>query len=348
MRVAKNSFIIEISRKKMIDNYEYLVRKTGKKMIAVVKSNAYGIGLRETVMILNENGCDYFAVSREREIKSILNMGLSGIKILFLDILEDFIILKENKNIEMVVTDIEVLKSCIKQGISCLQLHIRLDFGFCRSGFKVDELERLIDFIQSKNLRFRGIMGHLFSADKDDMEIIEKQFTEIVEKIGKERFEVIHLLNSDGVENIQCEIATHIRCGQHIFGLQTKGKNNKNIKKVFELKGKIFDITEIGKSEYIGYSKINDLILKGYKRVGQVKIGYGDGFLRKYENIMSIINNKKYRVIHISMDVSFVVVDENIKNGDEVELFFDFEEIEEKESCEVLVNLNERIERVVK
>lgn len=347
--MLENRLILEINSNNLIKNYEYLLNKSQKQMIAVVKANAYGFGILEIVKILNKIGCNYFAVSRTSEINKILSLKINSLKILMLEVIEDFNILKNNKNIEMVVTDLELLKKLLNFGISPFQLHLRLDFGFARSGFKNFELPKLINFINKNNLKFKGIMGHIFSANLKDMNIISQNFTNIVTSIGKEKFEVIHLLNSEGTEKIKCEVATHIRCGQYLFGLQNQNINS-NICKIFKLKGIIFDIISIDNLKYIGYSKIKKLKLGNLNRVGQLKIGYGDGFLKDFENCNVLINNKPYKIIHISMDISFVIVDNEVKNGDEVEIFYNLNENEKKikkSSYEIFSLLNDRINKKV-
>ncbi|MBC2852213.1 hypothetical protein H5J22_12490 [Cetobacterium sp. 8H] len=83
-------------------------------------------------------------------------------------------------------------------------------------------------------------------------------------------------------------------------------------------------------------------------KIAKIRIGYGDGFSKRSENIMSIINNKKFKIVHISMDSSFVAVDESVKVGDEIEIFHDLQEAInhlEVPHYEFLSVINDRIER---
>lgn len=349
--MEKNDFIVEVNRDNLIFNYNYLRESQKKEIIAVVKANAYGHDITKVVPILKEAGCEYFAVARERETKKILDLKIPGIRILVLESVNDLELLKKEKNVEMTVIGLDVLKRCLEENIPTEQLHLKLDFGFARNGITLDKLEELESIIKEKNLKFKGIMTHLFSADKEDMLKIEEEFFKIVERLGRERFQVIHTQNSAGVLTIKGKGCTHIRCGTILLGLQEIGYFDPNIKRVFRLKGKVAGIKELKNLKYIGYEKKEDLDLGVFEKVAKIRIGYGDGLSKRSENIMSTINNKEYKIIHISMDTSFILVDDDVKVGDEVEIFRDLEKSMKHLKVphyEFLSCINDRIERKVK
>lgn len=345
-----NDFIVEVNRENLIYNYNYLRESQKKEIIAVVKANAYGHDIAKVVPILKESGCKYFAVARERETKKILDLKLEGIKILVLESVNDLELLKKEKSVEMTVISLDILKKCIDKGIPTDQLHLKLDFGFARNGITLDKLDELERFIKEKNLKFKGIMTHLFSAEKEDMEKIENEFFNIIERFGRDRFEIIHTQNSAGVLTIKGRGCTHIRCGTILFGLQEIGYFDPNVKRVFKLVGKVAGIKELKNLKYIGYEKKEDLNLEGFEKVAKIRIGYGDGLSKRSQNIMSIINNKEYKIIHISMDTSFILVDDDVKVGDEVEIFKDLDRAMEHLKVphyEFLSCINDRIERKI-
>lgn len=349
--MGKLNFKIEVNKENLLYNYSYLKRKTGKDIIAVIKANGYGHDIKKVIDILLDAECDYFAVAREREAEKIIDYISDKSKILILESIDNIEILKTKKNLEIVINSLAELERCLKKDIPLNQVHLKIDFGFGRNGIQLGELKELKRLIKDKNIYFRGIMSHLFSAELEDMKNIEEKFMDIILELGKERFEVIHLQNSAGVMSIEGKGCTHIRCGTILFGLQEIGYYDSNIKRVFRLVGPIEDIKEIDELKYIGYERKKDLKLGEYKKVGKIRLGYGDGFSKRGENIMSIINNKKYRIIHISMDTSFIAIDDSIKIGDEVEIFYDLEESMKYLGVphyEFISCINDRIERVIK
>ena len=68
---------INISLKKLKDNFNYYKNNTNKK-IAVIKDNAYGHGLVECAKALQEEGCDYFVVSMIEEALLLRENGIKG------------------------------------------------------------------------------------------------------------------------------------------------------------------------------------------------------------------------------------------------------------------------------
>lgn len=319
-------FKIKVSKENILHNYHYLKKFRNKDIIAVVKANAYGHGIENIVKFLSENGCEYFAVARECEAEKILSLKIKDIKIIILETVDELEILKNNENIHMVVNSFNDLLNLLDKGGSTEQLHIKLDFGFGRNGILEKDFFKLKELIENRNLKFKGLCTHVFAADYDDLISIEERFSKILKELGKDRFEIVHMQNSAGVMSVEGKFCTHIRCGTVLFGLQEIGYYIPSIKRSFRLDGKILDIKSIDDLKYIGYEKKENLNIGKYKKVAKIRLGYGDGFSKRSEGIMSIINNKKFKIIHISMDSSFILVDDSVKIGDEVEIFHDLEE----------------------
>lgn len=319
-------FKIKVSKENILHNYHYLKKFRNKDIIAVVKANAYGHGIGNIVKFLSENGCEYFAVARECEAEKILSLKIKDIKIIILETIDELEILKNNENIHMVVNGFNDLLNLLDKGVSTEQLHIKLDFGFGRNGILEKDFFKLKELIENRNLKFKGLCTHVFAADYDDLISIEERFSKILKELGKDRFEIVHMQNSAGVMSVEGKFCTHIRCGTVLFGLQEIGYYIPSIKRSFRLDGKILDIKSIDDLKYIGYEKKENLNIGKYKKVAKIRLGYGDGFSKRSEGIMSIINNKKFKIIHISMDSSFILVDDSVKVGDEVEIFHDLEE----------------------
>lgn len=319
-------FKIKVSKENILHNYHYLKKFRNKDIIAVVKANAYGHGIENIVKFLSENGCEYFAVARECEAEKILSLKIKDIKIIILETVDELEILKNNENIHMVVNSFNDLLNLLDKGGSTEQLHIKLDFGFGRNGILEKDFFKLKELIENRNLKFKGLCTHVFAADYDDLISIEERFSKILKELGKDRFEIVHMQNSAGVMSVEGKFCTHIRCGTVLFGLQEIGYYIPSIKRSFRLDGKILDIKSIDDLKYIGYEKKENLNIGKYKKVAKIRLGYGDGFSKRSEGIMSIINNQKFKIIHISMDSSFILVDDSVKVGDEVEIFHDLEE----------------------
>lgn len=261
--MGRDSFKIQLIQENIIHNFNYIREHTQKEIIAVVKANAYGHGLKEVVKILVGCGCNYFAVARESEALEILSLNIPSINILIFETIEDFSLLKKYKNLEMVINSIDELLELIKEKINFSQLHLKFDFGFARNGFIQNEIETIKNIVIKNNLHFKGAMTHFFNSDFNETIEIQNRSIESIKYIGDNYFDIIHSQNS-----------------------------------------------------------------------AATLLGLGDGFSKKNTNILCHINNKEYPIVHISMDTSFVLIDDSVNLGDIVEIYKNFD------SCSSFLNMN--------
>lgn len=350
-----NSFIMEISEKNLINNINYLKGKYKKEIIPVIKANAYGYGIELIAYSLYKNGYREFSVARLTEAMKILeNEVLNNCNILVFETIDQkyFSYIKNCNSIIITANSFEELKFLINNGISSKKIQLKIDFGFGRNGIETSKILELKNYIIEKNLKFNGIYSHLYATNFDEGKKLLEKFSEIVLFLGKEKFEMIHMQNSVGIlfYGIQ-SLMTHFRCGLFIFGLQEEGFFHEGIEQVFSLKGKVAGIRNIEESKYLAYTLKSDLNNQDYKNIVKIKIGYGDGFLKCNENSFCIINKKKYKILSITMDNTFIVGDDSICEGDEVILYPDLTLIRKNTGmhiCEILPLINSRIERVLK
>lgn len=346
-----NSMKLYLNKENLIHNIEYLKKYRGKEILPVVKANAYGHGMEEIVGILYENGQREFAVARYVEAERILKMNLKDVKILIFESIGDLELVKDKPELEISANTLKELKELIDFGIESKRIQIKIDFGFGRNGILLEEVERLKEYIAQKKLKFRGIYSHLFSVNYEEgLEYIEI-FHNILEKLGKDNFEMIHLQNSAGVLNFDCEDVTHLRVGMLIYGLQEVGFYDKNLRQVFSLEGEVAGIRDVSQNRYIAYGTKSELGFLDTKYIAKIKIGYADGYLKVNEGSGCIINNKEFPVVLVSMDNTFIEVDSSVKEGDKVILYHDISKCvahNKMNIYEMLTILSPRIERVIR
>ena len=204
--MGRDSFKIQLIQENIIHNFNYIREHTQKEIIAVVKVNAYGHGLKEVVRILVGCGCNYFAVARESEALEILSLNIPSINILIFETIEDFSLLKKYKNLEVVINSIDELLELIKEKINFSQLHLKFDFGFARNGFIQNEIETIKNIVIKNNLHFNESIE------------IQNRSIESIKYIGDNYFDIIHSQNSaatllglgDGFSKKNTNILCHI------------------------------------------------------------------------------------------------------------------------------------------
>ena len=348
--MGRDSFKIYINKDNIIHNFNYIKIASNKEVITVVKANAYGHGLIEIIPILIEAGCRYFAVARESEAMEILNLNFSNIKILVFETLEDLSLLNRHKNLEMIINSLDEFQEALDLKLDFNQLHLKFDFGFARNGIYDSQFEEIKNLVTSNNIFFKGAMTHFFASSPTEMLQIQKNLIEAINYIGKNRFKIIHSQNSAATLLNVGEGSTHVRCGISVLGMVDIGLIDNNIKRSWSLSGPVYNIKNFDHLDFIGYERIDDLNVGNFSKVAKIKLGYGDGFSKINTNICCNINGKTYQIIHVSMDTSFILIDDFVKEGDIVEIYKNFEESNKHLNMahyEYTTLLNKRIPRII-
>ncbi|WP_288304930.1 alanine racemase [uncultured Fusobacterium sp.] len=314
-----NSTKLFLSKNSLYHNVDYLKETKKKKLLPVVKANGYGHGMEEIVGALYFHGQKEYAVARYVEAERIRKMGLKDIRILVFESIGDYSLIENKEDIDISVNNINELKSALKYGIPSTRIQIKIDFGFGRNGIYPSEITELKKIIDKTEGKFRGLYSHLFAVNYEDGLLYIKQFNEIVDILGKDKFEMIHLQNSAATLTYDCKIVTHIRAGMLIYGLQDDGFYERNLKQIFSLESEISSIRNLENSKYIAYNlKKSDC---NAKHIAKIKLGYADGFLKSNEGSFCLIGNREYKILQVTMDNTFLEVDESIREGDSVLLY---------------------------
>lgn len=113
-----------------------------------------------------------------------------------------------------------------------------------------------------------------------------------------------------------------LRCGYNHIG-STKLPKGKEIrigyglyKDAIKIYEEIVYIRHVKKESYIGY----DYYTNSDCIVGIINIGYYDGLLKANSGRYVFINDKRYKILSICMNHTFILIDESIKEFDNVEI----------------------------
>ncbi len=277
-------------------NVKELFRFSNKRIIAVVKSDAYGIGVRYIAPILRELAeIDSFAVACVEEGVLLREMGVKREIIVLGGVLPEELQTFKEYGLTPVVSDIEHLKVIGKED---LKFHIKYDTGMGRLGF----VEEFID-----DPRVVGIMSHLSTpADRAfSLEQIEK-FRRIAGRYGRRGIKV-HLESSAGVI-YRVPFTTHIRVGLAIYGEKPLREYPIDLKPALSLRARLLSVKEVPEGFPISYGRT--YVTKGKTKIGVVAFGYADGLMKSLSNRGYLIHKDHRLPIlgNITMDMTVVDV----------------------------------------
>ena len=346
--------LLEINSKDLEYNIEKILKKAGEsKVIAVVKGNGYGLGLKEFSIFLVNHGIDYLAVSSVEEAVELANLNLD-VKILCMEatsVEEEIATLLENKIIITIgnYDSAFIVNKLAKEKNVKAIAHIKVDTGFSRYGFCYKDKEGIYKAIsKSTSILVEGVYSHFSSAyfaEKNYTNLQLSRFIEVKKYLEEKNVEIpmYHIANSSAFLTRDDVCFDAVRIGSAFLG-RISVKNTIELKRIGMLKSNVVELKEVDAGTPVGYS--NSVITKKKTKLAIVPIGYADGFnveiandtfkfvdklrilknnvmaLFKDNRIYVIINDTKYPVIgrvgmnHFTADVS----NSDVKINDEVKI----------------------------
>ena len=298
-KVISNNYktlnFIEIDSKKLLSNIGIVAKSSGgQKIFAVLKSNAYGHGLKQVAKILND--CPYvefiavdgyFEAAKTRDItkKKILVMGY---------ILPENFDLLDTKRCSLVIQSSDDLLRLSKLN-KAVNIHMELNSGMNRLGIHIEEIEDYLAVLSKyPKLHLEGVMTHLADADNemdnsftnDQVELFDAAVSKILKLGFKPQY--IHIAQTAGSVKADSKYANAIRLGIGSYGINPL--NNKDqmstelaaLKPVLELKSTIVKTIDLKKGDRVSYNGIYQA--KGNERIGVLPLGYYEGLDRRLSN----------------------------------------------------------------
>jgi alanine racemase len=294
-------------------------RALGRKVLtaecaAVVKANAYGLGLEQVTARLAKAGCKTFFVAdlaearrvrtRAREATIYVLDGFSSeAAAAFMEIEARPVI---NSTTELAEWDAFVAERNWRGGAA---LHV--DTGMNRLGIPIDEAAALAPRVQTENHGITLLMSHLACAEIGNHPLNATQIRLFHEVRLLFRGVPSSLANSSGIflsDSTHCDL---IRPGAALYGINpTPGRGNP-MQGVVDLSARILLVRSVGRGETVGYGAT--WTAKRAARIAVAALGYADGLPRAVSGADRprgvVVAGKQCPLVgRISMDLSCIDV----------------------------------------
>lgn len=260
----------EIDLAAMAANIDKIRDSTNKGIIAVVKCNAYGLGIEKITSFLDDK-VDGFAVA---DIDEALKVKSRKPVLILCPEISHEDIRKVKDNFIITVDNTIMLEKLT--GKPCT-VHILVDTGMNRFGINYNNVDKLITKIINEypNIKVDGIYTHLNhtrNAKYTNKQI--RMFKNVVKNYPFIRN--VHVYNSAGFLKYNSGdggFGNCIRVGNLIYGNLA---NEDGYKKVYSYKTRALSVYDVEKNCYIGYG--NKYKTKKRIRVGVLDVGFVHGF----------------------------------------------------------------------
>jgi alanine racemase len=372
--LVMSELIVDLSA--IADNWRCLDKYVGSSTHcgAVVKANAYGLGLEAVAKVLFSAGCTTFFVatlaegkalreyltplSRSSEAPRIFVLGGFSYDVTSGTCSSDWL---EFQLIPVLFSKEQVRRwanYCSRQ--ECLMSSaIKVDTGMHRLGIQPEELDQLIVEMTFSSANPVLLMSHLACADEPSHPLNQKQidcFSRCIAQV-KEVVPAIQcsLCNSAGIFLSNDLFFDVVRPGVALYGANSCLAKEIVMQPVIQLRLAVMQLKTIAKGESVGYGA--EFVAQRETRIAIVFGGYADGLLRSLGNLdYAFYAGKKVPLIgRVSMD-SMVFDVTDIANEDAqcpsfVELFAEGQTIDHVAQAagtiahEILAALGERYQR---
>ena len=360
--------IINLSNLKY--NYKNIRKKVkGAKVLAVVKADAYGHGVKESVTALNslEKIPEYFGVALTDE----------GIEVKKLRVKQPILIFEplSGENIHDIVKfgliptvfKDEHFRLLKKYSNRKIKVHIKVDTGMGRLGCKFEDSFSFIKRIASHEfIEIDGVYTHFATSDSSDKIFAKNQlekFRSLINNLKENQIQygLAHCANSGAILDMEDSYFDMVRPGISLYGYYPSLETTESIdlKPVMSIVSKIDSVKRFRKGESISYGRL--FYTNKETTIVTVPIGYADGYNRNLTNsTYAVIKGKHYpQVGRVTMDrIMFDVGDDKIKVGESITLLgrdkklkidaWDWSKVLNTIPYEITCGISKRVPRIYK
>ncbi|PLX25546.1 alanine racemase [Candidatus Parcubacteria bacterium] len=327
---------LEINKKNLLHNVEQFRKIAPNSQIwPVVKSNAYGHGLKEVVKVLDKDkNVSGFAVVNLDEAVAVNKISKKPIMVLsYFSWDKKGLVTANRHKISLPVYDYETIDQLNDLGKKLKKdfwINIKIDTGTTRLGFRAEEADKAIEHIRSKkHIKVFSMFTHYAESEAKDLTFSNQQLQRFNQVAGKYFDIKVHSACSAASINMENSQQDIIRLGISLYGLwpslaarQNGESQGIELKPVLRWKTKIIQLKDALAGDTVGYNRT-------YKceedcKIAVLPVGYNEGYSRLFSNQAEVlIRGQRYKVRgNICMNLCMLELpqDTDIKVGEEVVL----------------------------
>lgn len=338
-----------------------------RKVMAVVKSNAYGHGLLPCARLYERCGVDYFGVAYLEEGIQLRQAGIKTPILVLGGILNSQIHHYLDYDIDILASSVYKLEAIEEQARlrgKRARVHVKIDTGMERVGVHYYSATSLLErLISARDIELVGISSHFARQEEEDLAPTRLQLERFLEvcRFFEDRslpMPMRHIAATGAILQLPESHLEMVRPGALLYGIEPEEhlRGKIAVRPALSLSSTVVYFKVVKKGAGVSYS--HTWVAPEDTRVITIPIGYGDGFSRRLSNKGSVLlRDKRYPIVgRVCMDQMMVDIGKGeAHNGDEVILVGsqgqqsirveEIAELVDADPREILVHFNLRIPR---
>lgn len=284
---------IEVDLDAVVGNYQEIVKhlRPQARCMAVVKADAYGLGAVEVARALEEAGCEAFAVTRVEEGLILREHGIKGLILVLGPTTKEEWPQAIKAQLQLTLSELSWIKDLDELCSNMEQeprrkvpIHVKVETGMGRTGFRLSELEELIPVLaDAPHLEVVGVYTHFARAAQRDQSYTLKQYEQFSEFTARLEEGGIgptwkHVCNSAAFLDHPEWHHDFVRIGTLLIGhYPGQGFDKKlSLKDPWTAKSQIVHLRKVPKGTKVGYQSLYHT--KKETQLAVIPVGYADGF----------------------------------------------------------------------
>ncbi len=366
----------EISLSKLRRNFELVRRLAGtRRVMAVIKADAYGHGAVPIARTLDQAGADWFGVATVEEALELRAAGIEKPVLLLgglymsdpADLIEYHLTPTVSSTLRL-----DTYAECARRYNRTIEFHLKVDTGMGRLGLPPDRVKAFIEhYRELPGLEMKGLFTHLASAEDlvasqtEEQAACFRKALRQVQALGIDP-EWIHVSNSAALAAGSSFPENLVRVGVLLFGYclpfalppEKQISEFPPLEPILTLKSRVVYLKDVPSGTPLGYSAA--FHTRRRSRIATVPVGYADGLSRALSNRgRAIVRGCCARIVgNISMDLTLLDVTDvpGVDVGDEVILLgqsdhcsitaLEIAELAGTVPYEVLCSIGKRVPRI--
>ncbi len=293
----------EVSLSRLRHNLETVRALTGPgvQIMAMVKANAYGHGIKTVSEEFLSAGATYLGVAYLEEAVFLRRSGINAPILVCgainTDQIPDFL----EHGIEITSSSLDksraISQEAARAGKTAL-VHLKVDTGMERIGVHWYHAERFIQgTMELPGIRVAGVFSHLAKAESDpDFTRTQiSRFSKTVDFMAQKNVlpPLVHLANSAGIMSYRDAHFTMVRPGIMLYGCDPYGYDpsreyaGRKILPAMTLKTRVSYFKVVPAGTGISYNHTH--VTREQTRIVTLPVGYGDGYPRLLSNRSEVI-----------------------------------------------------------